>query len=129
MLDEPRRGVLQVAADDRLRRVGPAALDGLEQRAVLAGELADRRVAPDELREAEEDLDLELLVRARQAGIPGPDDEGAVEGEIRLDDHALRRTRTEAVVLRERSSALRRAPCARAASMRDAWTSSAVRTS
>ena len=82
---------------------GLPALDGLEQRAVLAGELADRRVSLDQLRQAEEDLDLEILVRADEASVAGPDDQRTVKGEVSLDDGALRRTRTEAMVLRERS--------------------------
>ena len=56
---------------------------------MLARKLANRRIALDELREAEEDLDLEILVRAHEASVPGPDHQRTVKGEIGLDDDAL----------------------------------------
>ena len=76
--------------DDRLGSRGLTRCDGLEQRAVLAGELTHRRVALYQLREAEQDLDLEILVRTDEAGVAGANDQRTVKGEIGLDDDALR---------------------------------------
>ena len=121
MLDEPRRRVLQVVADDGLGRLGPACLDSLDERAVLAGQLTHRSVALDQLRQAEKDLDLEILVSPSQTGVSGSNDQGAVKAQIGLHDDALRRARAEAVVLRGTQP--------RSASMRAACTSSAVRSS
>ncbi len=71
---------------------------------MLAGELPHRCVALHQLREAEQDLDLQILVRTGETRVAGANDQRTVKGEVGLDNDPLRRMGTEAIVLGQRGS-------------------------